>query len=80
MAQFTDLMTQIVGQALAANNQALSQSISEDVGKQVIKEMNYLMREREELDEDRFRKLDAAIRGNLRKKEEDKGFFKKKKK
>ncbi len=80
MAQFTDLMTQIVGQALAANNQALSQSISEDVGKQVIKEMNYLMREREELDEDRFRKLDAAIRGNLRKKEEDNGFFKKKKK
>lgn len=80
MAQFTDLMTQIVGKALAANNQELSQSISDDVGKQVIKEMNYLMREREELDEDRFRRLDAAIRGNLKKRDEDRRFFKKKKK
>ena len=69
MAQFTDLMTEIVGKALAANNQELSKSISEDVGEQVLKEMNYLMREQEEADEERFRKLDAAIRGNLKKKE-----------
>lgn len=31
--------------------------------------MNYLMREQDEADEERFRKLDAAIRGNLKKKE-----------
>ena len=68
MAQFTDLMTEIVGKALAANNQELSKCISEDVGEQVLKEMNYLMREQEEADEERFRKLDAAIRGNLKKK------------
>lgn len=68
MAQFTDLMTQIVGQALAANNQQLSKNIGEEVGEQVIKEMNYLMREREEAEEERFRKLDEAIRENLRKK------------
>lgn len=79
MAQFTDLMTQIVGKAIAANNQELSQNISEEVGKQVIKEMNYLMREREEMEEERFRKLDAAIRGNFKKKEEEKRFWKKKK-
>lgn len=69
MAQFTDLMTQIVGTAIAANNRELSRCISEDVGEQVIKEMNYLMREQEEAQEERFRKLDAAIRGNLKKKE-----------
>ena len=69
MAQFTELMTEIVGKALAANNQDLSKTISNDVGEQVLKEMNYLMREREEADEERFRKLDAAIRGNLKKKE-----------
>ena len=69
MAQFTELMTQIVGKAIAANNGELSKNISEDVGQQVIKEMNYLMREREEAEEERFRKLDAAIRGNLKKKE-----------
>ncbi len=72
MAQFTDLMTQIVGKALAANNQELSKCISEDVGEQVLKEMNYLMREQEEAQEERFRKLDAAIRGNLKKKDSKK--------
>ena len=30
--------------------------------------MNYLMREQDEADEERFRKLDAAIRGNLKRK------------
>ena len=49
MAQFTELMTDIVGKAIAANNENLSRTISEDVGEQVLKEMNYLMREREEL-------------------------------
>ncbi len=68
MAQFTELMTQIVGQALAANNQQLSKNIGEEVGEQVIKEMNYLMREREEAEEERFRKLDGAIRESLRQK------------
>ena len=76
-----ELMTEIVGKALAANNEELGQSISEEVGKQVIKEMNYLMREREEAEEDRFRRLDAAIRGNIRKKDEqkEKKLWKKKK-
>jgi len=79
MAQFTELMTQIVGTAIAANNRQLSENISEEVGKQVLKEMNYLMREREEQEEERFRKLDAAIRENLRGKEEKRGIWKKKK-
>ena len=68
MAQFTELMTEIVGKAIAANNERLSKAIGEEVGEQVIKEMNYLMREREEAEEERFRKLDEAIRGNLKKK------------
>ena len=68
MAQFTELMTEIVGKAIEANNEMLSKKISEEVGEQVIKEMNYLMREREEAEEERFRKLDEAIRGNLKKK------------
>lgn len=79
MAQFTDLMTQIVGKAIAANNGELSRNISEDVGEQVVKEMNYLMREREEAEEERFRKLDAAIRGNLKKKGAEKRKWKRKK-
>ena len=58
----------------------LSRCISEDVGEQVIKEMNYLMREQDEADEERFRKLDAAIRGNLKKKEPKKRWGRNKKK
>ena len=76
MAQFTELMTEIVGKAIEANNEMLSKKISEEVGEQVIKEMNYLMREREEMEEERFRKLDEAIRGNLKKK----SFFSRKEK
>ena len=34
----------------------------------VLKEMNYLMREQENAQEERYRKLDAAIRGNVKKK------------
>ena len=70
MAQFTELMTNIVGKAIAANNEELSRSIGEDVGEQVLKERNYLMREREEMEEERFRQLDDAIRGNIKKKKE----------
>ncbi|MDD6056787.1 MAG: MerR family transcriptional regulator [Clostridiales bacterium] len=79
MEQFTELMTEIVGKAIAANNKELSKNISEDVGEQVIKEMNYLMREREEAEEERFRKLDDAIRGNLKKKQSGKAIWLKKK-
>ena len=79
MAQFTELMTEIVGKAITANNEQLSKCVSEEVGEQVIKELDYLMREREEAEEDRFRKLDEAIRENL-KKPKKKGLFKKKEK
>ena len=68
MSQFRELMSDIVGQAIAQNNEALSQTIGRDVGELVLKEMNYLMREQESAQEERYRKLDAAIRGNLKKK------------
>lgn len=68
MCQFRELMSDIVGQAIAQNNEALSQSIGKDVQERVLKEMNYLMREQDQIQEERYRKLDAAIRGSLRKK------------
>lgn len=69
MAQFRDLMSEIVSQAIAENNKELSRDIGEEVSEQVLKEINYLAREQEEAEEERFRKLDAAIREKLRKKE-----------
>ena len=75
MSQFRELMSDIVGQAIANNNEALSEQIGKDVQERVLKEMNYLMREQDEVQEERYRKLDAAIRGSIRKKP----FFSKKK-
>lgn len=67
MCQFRELMSDIVGQAIAQNNEELSQTIGKDVQELVLKEMNYLMREQDEAQEERYRKLDAAIRGTLKK-------------
>ena len=67
MAQFRELMSDIVGKAIAQNNEELSQTIGKDVQEMVIKEMNYLMREQEAAQEERYRKLDAAIRGGIKK-------------
>lgn len=76
MSQFRELMSDIVGQAIAQNNEELSQTIGKDVQELVLKEMNYLMREQDNAQEERYRKLDAAIRGNLKRK----SIFKKEKK
>lgn len=67
MSQFRELMSDIVGKAIAQNNEELSQSIGRDVQEMVIKEMNYLMREQDAAQEERYRKLDAAIRGGVKK-------------
>ena len=66
MSQFRELMSDIVGHAIAQNNEELSQTIGKDVEERILKEMNYLMREQDTAQEDRFRKLDAAIRGNVK--------------
>uniref|UniRef100_UPI004057B18F helix-turn-helix domain-containing protein n=1 Tax=Agathobacter sp. TaxID=2021311 RepID=UPI004057B18F len=68
MSQFRELMSDIVGQAIAHNNEELSQTIGKDVQEMVLKEMNYLMREQDEIQAERFRKLDEAIRGKVKKK------------
>ena len=68
MSQFRELMSDIVGKAIAQNNEELSQTIGKDVQELVLKEMNYLMREQENAQEERYRKLDAAIRGSIHKK------------
>lgn len=73
LEQFQTMMTHIVRNALEENNQALGREVGGQVGDKVLKEMNYLMRVQEEAEEERFRKLDAAIRaqrGNRKIKED----------
>ncbi len=68
MQQFREVMNDIVGKAISLNNEELSLQIGTEVEERVLKEMNYLMREQENAQEERFKKLDAAIRGNIKKK------------
>lgn len=51
LEQFQLMMNEIVRNAIAENNQALGHEVSSQVGERVLKEMNYLMREREEQEE-----------------------------
>lgn len=62
MEQFQNMMTEIVRKAITENNEELGQEVGVQVGNHVIKEMNYLMRTQEEQEEERYRKLDEAIR------------------
>lgn len=78
LEQFQEMMTMIVKEAIAENNQALGKEVGEQVGDRVLKEMNYLMREQDEQEEERYRKLDEAIRSMHKKKEKRGGLFGKK--
>ena len=60
MDEFRELMSNIVGRAIALNNEELSQQISTEVQERILKEMNYLMREQDIAQEERYKKLDAA--------------------
>ena len=78
LAQFQDMMAQIVREAIEENNHALGKEVGEQVRERILKEMNYLMREQDEQEEERYRKLDEAIRGIHKKKEKSIGLFRKK--
>jgi DNA-binding transcriptional MerR regulator len=70
MEQFQEIMTKIVSKAMENNNQALSGAISSEVSgkvsERIIKQMDYVLREQEDREEERFRKLDEAIRSRQR--------------
>ena len=68
MEQFQCMMTEIVRNALKDNNKDLGEEIGTEFSDRVLKEMNYLHRCQEEQEEERFKKLDELIRGQLKKK------------
>ncbi len=51
-----------VTELLRQNNAALLEQMDERISQKILKEMNYLFRERENLEEERYRKLDRTIR------------------
>lgn len=62
MDQFQMVMNKIIANALIDNNTILGQVISEQIGERVLKEIDYQFRMREEIEEQRFKKLDETIR------------------
>ncbi len=62
MEQFKAIIGGIVAQTLRENNVILGQEISHTVGNKVIKEMDYLLRVKEEAEEERYKRLDETIR------------------
>ena len=62
MERFQLIMNHIIGQALEANNEKLSQEISGLVNQRLTEDLEDLMRIRDEREEERFRQLDETIR------------------
>lgn len=61
--QFQMILGNVVTEALRANNNIITDEISKSTSEMVIKEMDYLMRLKEERDEERFKKFDELVRG-----------------
>ena len=62
MAQFQNVMDKIVSNSIKDNIKLITQSVSATVSEDVVKQMDVLIREKEEQEEARYRKLDATIR------------------
>lgn len=62
MQQFREIMGEIIEQAIRNNNEEFCQNVGESVSGRVLKEMDYLARDKEERDEERFKRLDEVIR------------------
>lgn len=66
MQQFQMILGNIVVNAVEKNNETLSSEVSQKVSESVIKEMDYLLRLKEEREEERFKKIDELIRNYQR--------------
>lgn len=70
IAQFKVIMNNIILEALRQNNQELSKAVSANVSESVLKEMDYMMRMKEEREEERFKRLDDSIRSKQKARKE----------
>lgn len=61
--QFQMILGNVVAEALSANNKIVTEEISKTTSEMVIKEMDYLLRLKEEREEERFKKFDEMVRG-----------------
>lgn len=62
MEKLQSLLSSILQDIMAENNKVLETNVTKNVSEQVVKELDYLLREKERHEEERFRKLDFYIR------------------
>lgn len=62
MDQFKTIMSNLITDALTDNNEVLAEVVSEAVSTNVIKEMDYLLRIKEEREEERYKQFDRMLR------------------
>lgn len=61
-AQLQSIMNRVVANAIRENKELLKESVKGDVVKEVVHQLDLIMRENEEREDDRFRKLDENLR------------------
>lgn len=62
LEQFKCIMKSMIREVLEDNNNVLAETVNKEISDQVIKEMDYLLRMKEEREEERFKKFDRMIR------------------
>lgn len=60
--QFKTIMSNLITEALSDNNEILAEAVSDTVTNNVIKEMDYLLRIKEEREEERYKQFDRTLR------------------
>lgn len=70
MNEFKAIMHNVIADVLRENQNSLSEAVGNHVSQRVIKEMDYMMRVKEEREEERFKKLDESIRGHQKSRKE----------
>lgn len=70
MQQFQCIMSRLISEALEDHTERMGVEIGSQVSDQVIKEMDYLLRMKEEREDERFRRLDEAIRSSQKARKE----------
>lgn len=70
MQQFQCIMSRLISEALEDHTEKMGQEISTQVSGHVIKEMDYLLRMKEEREDERFKRLDEAIRSSQKARKE----------
>ena len=61
--QFQMILGNVVSAVIQQNNKELTEEMSKNVSDSVIKEVDYLLRVKEEKEEERFKKFDEMVRG-----------------